>query len=321
MKFARIPIVLAFGALLECAAQAAPEIADGIQAVVHDSVITRHEVDSLTEQTADVILREYGNRPETRDKKLGDMRRENLEKLLQRQLILHEFKTAGYTLPESVIDDLVQERIKADFGDRSTLTKTLDARGITYEKFRQQVRERFIVEQLRAKNISQEIMISPHKVETYYLAHRDDFKVEDEVKLRMIVLDKSPSDIAPDAQQLAEEILQQLRDGVPFADMATIYSQDAKKSQGGDWGWKEKSALRPELAEAATKLKPGQHSDVIDTRESCYLMEIEDTRPAHVKPLSEVRQIIERSLLTEERGRIEKQWIERLRKKTFVAYF
>jgi hypothetical protein len=37
--------------------------------------------------------------------------------------------------------------------------------------------------------------------------------------------------------------------------------------------------------------------------------------------LSEVRDEIERAMLTEERARLQKQWIDRLRKKTFIRYF
>jgi len=68
------------------------------------------------------------------------------------------------------------------------LTKTLQAEGITYEKFRNQVRDNFIEQALRGKNVSAEIMISPHKIERYYQSHQDQFKLEDQIKLRMIVL-------------------------------------------------------------------------------------------------------------------------------------
>jgi len=318
MKIA--PIVLVAGLLLVWAGRAAAEIADGIQAIVHDSAITRYDVDRRMEQTVGLAYRDYGNQPALFEKKLEEMRGENVTNLIQRQLILHEFKTAGYSLPESVIDDLVQQDIKARFGDRKTMAKTLDQEGISYERYRQTVRERFIVEQLRLKNISQEIIISPHKVETYYLAHRDDFKVEDEVKLRMIVLDKSASDTAPNAEKLADEIVQQLKGGASFPEMAAVYSQDSTRSDGGEWGWKEKSALRSELAEEAGKLKPGEHSGVIETEKTCYIMEVQDTRPAHIKPLSQVRELIERNLQIEERNRLEKQWIDRLWKKTFVRF-
>ena len=68
-------------------------------------------------------------------------------------LVMHEFKKAGYSLPESVLDDLVQETIKNEFGDRATLIDTLETRGISYEKFRQQIEDRFRA-QLSLKNIA-----------------------------------------------------------------------------------------------------------------------------------------------------------------------
>jgi parvulin-like peptidyl-prolyl isomerase len=301
--------------------RARAELVNAIEAVVHDSVITRDEVEILNEQTLDVLGRQFRSQPEVFQKKMIEMRRENLDKLTDRQLILHDFKTAGYSLPESVIDELVQERIKSRYGDRMKLIKTLEAEGMTYEKFRQQVRENFIVEALRSKNIAQEIIISPHKVEVYYLAHRDDFKVEDEVKLRMIVLNKSGGTNSPQTTKLAEEILAKIKEGASFEEMAKLYSQGSQRSQGGEWDWVERSVLRKELADVAFSLKPGERSGVIETPEACYLMLVEDTRLAHARPLTEVRAQIEKTLLLAEQKRLEKQWIDRLRKKTFVRYF
>ena len=56
------------------------------------------------------------------------------------------------------------------------------------------MRDQFIESALRAKNVSQQIIISPNQVESYYAAHQNDFKVEDEIKLRMIVLNKTGPD-------------------------------------------------------------------------------------------------------------------------------
>lgn len=308
-------------ALLLCAGSARCELANAIQAVVHDAVVTYLEVNVLMEQTAEVLVRQYRDQPDVLEQKLNEMRAENLDKLVQNQLILRDFKVAGYSLPESVIDDVVQERIRNDYGDRASLTKNLEARGLTFEKFRKQVRDRFIIQQLRLKNINQEIIISPHKIETYYQTHQQEFKVEDQVKLRMIVLNKAKDDGAPSAPKLAEEILRKLNEGAAFTEMATIYSQGSQRAAGGDWGWVEKSVLRKELADVAFGLEKGQHSQVIDTVESCYLMLVEDKRGARLKALAEVRDQIDKNLLVEERSRLERQWVEKLKKKTFVRYF
>jgi parvulin-like peptidyl-prolyl isomerase len=294
------------------------ETINGIQAVVHDSVITRDEVAFLNQQTYEALRRQYAGQPDVFEKKMAEMERENLDTLINRQLVLHDFKTAGYTMPQSVLDEIVEERIRSRYVDRVKLIKTLEAEGMTYEKFRDQERDNFVIEALRAKNVAQEILISPHKVEVYYEAHKDDadYKVEDEVKLRLIVLNKSPDTNAPQASGMAKEILTRLDEGTSFEEMAKLYSPNSP-TNGNRF---ERSELRKELADVAFTLKPGQHSGVVDTPEACYLMLLQETSPAHTKPLSEVRDQIERSLLLAEQKRLEQQWYDRLKKKTFVQY-
>src|ERR1044071_9166585 len=103
--------------------------------------------------------------------------------------------------------------------------------------------------------------------------------------------------------------------------MASVYLQSSQQHEGGDWGWVERSVLRKELADVAFTLKPAQMSDVIETSDSCYLMLVEQTRPAHVRLLSDVRDEVEKNLRTQEQARLQKQWIDGLKKKTFIVYY
>jgi len=303
------------------------ELANAIWAIVHDSVITKQEVENTTAPVAEELNRQYRNQPEIFNQKLGEALNDSLERLLERQLILHEFETAGYSVPETVIEEYMEERIRAGFPDRVTFTKTLQAEGSNLEKFRLRMREQFIVEQMRIKNISGEIIISPHKIESYYLAHTNEYKLDDEVKLRMIVLNKPPGGDAAPVRKLAEEIIRKIKEGAAFAEMAAVNSEGRQGREGGDWGWVQKFdrdgalVLRKELADVAFALKPGELSGVIETPEVIYLMLVEDKRPAHVKALSEVRGEIEKNMVTQERERIQKNWIDRLKQKTFIRYF
>jgi parvulin-like peptidyl-prolyl isomerase len=298
------------------------ELVDAIKAVVNNGVVTHAEVQDFILPAAQALRREYASQPVIFQQKIGDALNDGLEQLIERQLILHDFDVEGYHLPDTVVDELVQDRIRERFGsDRITLMKTLQAQGETYEKFRRDVRDQYIVTALRAKNISPDkIIISPYKVETYYLAHQEDFKVEDQIKLRMIVLNKTSGDGA-NTVRLANEILAQIKEGATFQEMASVYSQGSQRSQGGDWGWVERSVLRKQLAEVAFALKPGQVSDVIDTPEACYLMLVEQTRPAHVKPLNEVRDEVEITLRSTTQKQLEQHWIAQLKKKTFIRLF
>jgi peptidyl-prolyl cis-trans isomerase SurA len=303
------------------------ELVDGVKAVVSSSVVTIAEVDDFVVPAAQALRREYAGDQAMFQQKLGDALNDGLEQLIERQLILRDFDVEGYRLPDSVVDELVQERIRERFGDRITLMKTLQAQGQTFEKFRQEVRNQYIVSALRAKNMSPDkIIISPYKVETYYLAHQDDFKVEDEIKLRMIVLNKTSADDT-NTLGLANEILAKIKEGATFQEMASVYSQGSQRNQGGDWGWIERSKLRKELADAALGLKSGQVSDVIatpataDSPGAYYIMLVEDRHPAHVKPLKDVRDEIEVTLRTQLQKQLEQQWIVKLKRKTFIRLF
>ena len=358
-----------FAGLLGFQASAA-ELVDGIEAVVHDAVISRQEVEARTMEAYPVLVSQYRKQPEILKQKLEESQRENREQLVERQLILHEFKTAGYNLPESVLDELVAERIQKGFGDRMTLIKTLQSKGLTKEKFRQQIRDNFILEVLRQKNINQEFIISPHKIETYYLAHKDEFKVEDEVKLRMIVLNQSSDKASPSPKKLVQEIGSRLKDGATFEEMEKIYSQETARNQGGRWY--EKNQLTMGLADIAFSLEAGKYSGVLsrsagddywichyddngqrvlarhygvdpDSKKEIFveekkfapgveapelpapreyfILQAEDRRATHFKALGEVRDQIEKNLDLEEKDRLQKQWVARLRKKTFVRYF
>ncbi|HEX7568938.1 MAG TPA: peptidylprolyl isomerase, partial [Verrucomicrobiae bacterium] len=222
--------------------------------------------------------------------------------------------------PDSVVDELVHERIRDRFGDRITFMKTLQTQGLTAEQFRKQVREQYIEAALRNQNVQHEIFVSPYKIESYYLANPDDFRVEDQIKLRMIVLAKSAPDDT-NALQLAREIQSQIKSGVPFTELAAMYSQGSQQHQGGDWGWVQRSVLRKELADVAFGLTPGTASDIVETPDTCYLMLVEEKKASHVRPLTEVAADIGKNLRIKQQAKLQKQWIEGLKKKTFIRYF
>src|SRR5690606_26952506 len=157
------------------------------------------------------------------------------------------------------------------------------------------------------------------RIERYYLDNQDRFRIADQVKLSMIVIDKSRSLVDP--LRLAREIQAKLDEGASFAEMAAVYSDGSQAREGGSWGWVERSVLREDLAEIAFSMQPDTRSDLIDKPEAVYLMQVDDVRAAHVRPLSEVRDEIERTLTLQERARLEQQWLDRLRRKTFVARF
>ncbi len=300
-------------------ALAEPVVIDGVKGVVSSQIVTFSEVEEFSQPAAAALRRQYAGQPEVFEQKYNDVLSDSLQQLVERLLILHSFDTEGYKLPDSVVDEAVQDRIREKFGDRRTFINTLQAQGMTVEQFRKQVRDQYIESALRNQNVQRDIFVSPYKVEQYYLAHQDDFRLPEQVKLRMIVLTKSGADDT-NTIKLAHEIQSKIKDGTPFTEMAAIYSQGSQQHQGGEWGWVERTVLRKELADVAFTLPVNTVSDIIDTPDACYLMLVEDKHAPQVRPLTEVASDVEKTLRIQEQIKLQKQWIDGLKKKTFIVY-
>lgn len=296
------------------------EVVNGIKALVSDAVITELEVRDAVAPAAQFLLREYQNDVPTLNAKFAELLVEELDKLMERQLILHEFAEAGYAMPESVIDDAIQAQIKERYGDRRSLTKSLQQEGRTFENFRRQMRDQIIVGALSSQVMGKAQFISPLKIEVYYANHLEEFGLEEQVHLSMIVLNKTGGTNDP-VPALAAELLQMIKQGESFGELAATYSEGSQKQKRGDWGWVDRSVLREDLAEVAFSLKAGEVSEVIETDQSCYIMRVEEVKEAHYKPLTDVQDDIERTLQAEERTAQQKRWIDRLKRKTYIRYY
>ncbi len=298
-----------------------PRLADGILAVVNDAIITSQQVNLGIAQD-ELFLREqyYRSQPEVYRNKLIDLRNNRIDNLIEKQIILHYFKTTATNVPESAIDEVVQDEIHDRYPDRVQLTKNLERDGITMEEFKKNLRDQIIVGEMARQFIPQPI-ISPVKVENYYLENRAKYKVEDEVRMRMIVLNKGPNETADATRKRGDEILSLLRRGTSFAELAVSYSEGSQRAEGGETGWMELSKLNNAILDAVNQLKPGETTGLVESPEACFLVLLEDRHAAHIKPLDEVRTEIEKTLKSVEMTRLRKQWIERLKAKTYIQYF
>lgn len=293
------------------------QLVDSIQAVVNDAPITAQAVERVVGPEEEYVYQRYSTQPELYRKEVLALKESGTDALIDREVILREFKE-NLKVPESIIDEFVNDRLKEKYPDNIALTKQLQSEGITLEQLKKEIRDTFIIEQMRIKNVPEPI-ISPRKVETYYAEHHDDFKLEDQIKMRLIFLQKA-DDVAT-TRKRAEEILSQINGGASFEEMARAYSEGPARADGGETGWEDLSIVTKTLATEIVKLKPGQHSDVVEVPEGFYLILLEDRHPEHIKPLTEVRPQIEQVLSGQERARLSKQWIERLRNRTFVRIF
>lgn len=300
------------------------EVIDGVAAIVNNEVITISQVRELI-GTRERAMREGYNGPDLADK-IKEMRLAALKDLVDRQLIIQEFRKMqekGANIPDHVVDDRVQGIIREEFaGDRAAFVRTLQAQGYTLTRFKEIEKEKIIVQALRQSKMTESFLVSPNQIQSFYDKNRPAYTLPEQVKLRMIVLREGNSgDIISGANkdQVAEEIREKLKTGAEFDRMAQMYSEDeATRDAGGDWGWIERSTLNEQLSKTAFTLKPGEISPIIKVQNSFYILTVEARKNASVKPLGEVREEIEKTLMQKERMKSQQRWMDGLRQKAFI---
>jgi len=302
---------------------AAQEVLDGIAALVNNEVITFSQVRDVvgpSENNARQTLR-----GQALVDKIKELRLAALNKLIDRQLILQEFKELqkkGAQIPPHVIDEHIDTIIREQFGnDRQAFVRTLAAQGMTMERFRQQQEEEIIVQAMRGQQSKSSVIIPEAKIREKYKESLEAYTSEDQVHLRMLVLRKGASE-SDSRRKMMEEIREKIKGGAAFPDLARMYSDDPTTQEGGgDWGWINRRTLNESLTKIAFNMKPGQLSDIIELQGNYYLLYCEERKKQTVKPLSEVHDELEKKLLQEERQKQQQEWVAKLRKKAFIKIY
>lgn len=294
-------------------AQAEEQVLNGIAAVVNSNVITYSQVQEMV-GTREKSLEEESKGQDLADK-VKQLRMSAVQVLIDNQLILQDFEKNKFSLPDYVVDEQVQARIKEQFGgDRAALIRTLGAQGMSMERFRKMIRDEIIVQAMRQRSVKDDVIIAPGKIDEYYHQHTDEYSTPEQVKLRMIVIKKN----GDSGHQMAEELRQKVLGGADFDKLAQMYSEDSTQDTGGDWGWINKRTLNDSLTKIAFSLKPGDVSQVTELAGSYYLLYVEAKKAGTTKSLSEVHDDIENKLLEDQRQKAQQKWIDGLREKAYI---
>jgi len=159
-------------------------------------------------------------------------------------------------------------------------------------------------------------VVSDAEVQAYYNAHLAQYKTEEQVKTRhILILSKAGADAATDAaaKAKAEDVLKQLKAGGNFAELAKKYSEDpGTKDKGGELAMMPTASLDPAYARAAMALSPGQTSGLVKSAFGYHIIQTEQKQAAGVKPLSEMKETIAKTLEQDKQGAAEQTYADQL---------
>jgi len=290
---------------------------DGVAAQVNNDTITIAEVMSEVRNSAWVELSK-----EERAARLRDLYNETLNAFIDRKLILASAKASEMKLQPWIVDSRIQEIIDGRFnGDRTRLMTALTERRISFEDWRKGIEEDLMLTAMRMQFVDQRVSVSPREVRGYFQTNRESLRLPAGVRVGRIVL-AVPQKSEETLDQIGERVLKELDGGADFASVARRVSTDSHAAKGGDWGWvNPEDTFAPELVQALSSLKPGQHSRLVVLGDRGYILNKVEEKTSSLPTLDEALPLIERRLRAQRSDDAYREWTGRLRRDAAVRIF
>lgn len=302
---------------------AADQVVEEIVARVNNQIITRSEYLRSREE-----LRKEAQQqdPVNADKIVADRDKDVLRDLIDQQLLLQKGKELGITADTELIKKLDQMRKEMNLDSMEELEKAAQAQGVSFEDFKQNMRNQIITQQVIGKEVGSRLVIGKDDEQKFYDEHKSDLDQPEQVRLSEILIstDKKPNDTRDEAQIIqaaqdkANSLLEEIKKGAKFEDVAQKSSDGPSAAQGGDLGYFKRGVLAKEIEDKTFAMKVGGISDSIRTKQGFIILKATDHTEAGVPPLSKIEPRIQDAVYMQKLQPALREYLTKLREDAFI---
>lgn len=252
-------------------------VIDWVVAVVNNDVITRKELEERL-LVAIQQLRKQGTplpAPEVLEKQI-------LERMITDLLQVQFAKENGVRVDDTQLDQAITRIAQQNnFPSLAEFRAKLEADGVDFKKFREEIRSEIISTRLREREVESKLVISDSEVDSY-LANKAKMSTgEEELHLAHILVlvpEQASAEKIQAARGKADQASAQLKGGAEFAQVAAGYSDAQDALKGGDLGWRSSDSLPPPLLNELRKLLPGQTTAVLRSPNGFHILKLIEKR-------------------------------------------
>ena len=249
---------------------------DRVVAIVDDEALTQFELDTQ-KKTALASMKQQKLTPPAPDA----LEKQVLDRLITERAVLHFAKENGVKVDDTTVERAILRIAQDNKMSIDDFRKALANEGITYDKYREEIRKEIIIQRLREREVDQRIQVSDAEVDAFLASQEAQAGGDVEYRLSHILV-LVPERASPDQidakRRRAEDALKQVRDGADFGQVAAGFSDAQDALQGGSLGWRTPARMPAIFAETVQKMKPGQVSDVLRTASGFHIVKLSEQR-------------------------------------------
>ncbi len=266
---------------------------DHVVAVVNNEVITYIEMKKRIENIVSQLKKQN-----TRMPPLDVITPQILERLIIEKIQLQLATRRGYKIDDETLNKVLANIAHKNKMDLITFRNTLEKDGISFSDFRENIREEMLITQLRQRTVETNIHVSNQEVELHLKNLAAQQPLNDEFRLGHILL-SVPEAATPEqitkVRQKAEAILERLKQGEDFTQIAIANSDGQQALTGGDLGWRKAGQLPTLFSDIAVNMKSGDVSNIVRSPSGFHIIKLLDRRGTDKN--HKVRQIKARHIL------------------------
>jgi peptidyl-prolyl cis-trans isomerase C len=250
------------------------------------------------------------NLSQTESSSTSELKMGFLNRLIETSLLLQEADILGLSVSDEELDREISQ-LKKDY-PKDTLNETLERIGMKLDEWREERREKLLIDKLIHREIDSVIHVSDDEIRSYYKSNIKEFQRPLQVHARQIVVATEE-----EANSLRNRILK----GEDFEELARLHSLSPDSEDGGDLGIFSKGQMPEEFDKIVFRYRSGTLSKVVQSPYGFHLFKVEERFPPRSLDLEEVREEISSRIF---RGRQEaffKEWIDSLKKQAKITIY
>ena len=290
---------------------------DSIVAVVNQEIIMFSEVEKLV--VASGIEIRAGDRLE-RKEQVKQVRQKVLNQLIEERLIDSEIKKVGIKLTGKEIDAAVEDIRRRNNVTQEEMERVLKGEGLTLEEFKKQLEKRL----LRTKLIHVSVKIEApgeKELRDFYNKNIGRYRTLESYRPGHILF-RVPMGATPDeAREIRKKcvkVLERIKSGEDFGEMAVLYSEDLSAKDRGDLGLFKKGELVPDVEREALRLKVGEVGEIVKTDYGFHIVKLLDHKGGMAPPFEDARSRVEVDYYEYKMENAFKQFMNSLREKSVI---
>jgi peptidyl-prolyl cis-trans isomerase SurA len=256
--------------VLVCAV-AAPAQESHIVAVVNNDIITDGDLAARLKLV--LISSNIPDTPENRQRLSGEV----LRSLIDEKLEMQDAKRLSVAVTKEEVAASIANIEKRNNMPKGGLDTYLDQRGVPRSALIEQITAGIAFGKVVRNRVSEDVTVSDGEVNDAMKRMQEDVGRPQSRVAELFLSVDNPSQ-EDEVRALADRLIAQIRGGANFSAVAQQFSQSPSAAVGGDIGWVVPSELSPRLAEALSKMSPGEMSYPIRTPAGFYILYLMDRR-------------------------------------------